>query len=94
MATASAPFTVGQTVNIVENGKTIDRAIIRRVGRGGDPPGDELLVESLDRRPGAQTEFASIGTCAPIGWRVLFADPFTGRRCFSQRAPAYEIVPA
>ena len=74
----------------------IDEAIVRRVGTGGHPSTDEIEIESLNLHPGETTEFVFIRHSDPDreGWRMLFEDPMTGGRCFSQRAPTYNFEPA
>ena len=74
----------GMRVNILQRGKKVDEAVVLRVDVG------EIEIESLKLRPGNKTEF---GFVPNAGWRVLFEDPFTGARCFSQRAPTYVFEP-
>ncbi|MDP2587283.1 MAG: hypothetical protein Q8P33_00720 [bacterium] len=86
----------GMKVKILENGEVIDEAIVRRVGTGGHPRTQEIEIESLNLYPGKTTEFAWIRHSDPSreGWRMLFEDPMTGGRCFSQLAPICVFEPA
>lgn len=86
---------VGQKVAMLENGKVIDRGILRRVGTGGSPEKPEIEVESQKLAPGTKTEFAFFHDRdeSKSGWRMLFEDPMAGGRCFSQRAPLYVFKP-
>jgi hypothetical protein len=72
---------------LLESTEVIDEIIIHRVGES------EIEVESLKLTPGERIEFAFIQHKDPEkeGWRMLFEDPFTGKRCYSQRAPTYVI---
>lgn len=87
---AKQHLTEGAEIRIFERGEEIDRAIIRRVGTSGDPATDEIQTESLKLFPGEKTEFVFFPhrDSDKEGWRMLFKDPMTGSRCFSQRAPA------
>ncbi len=89
-------LTVGMKVKILEKGGIIDEAIVRSVGTGGQPLMQEVEIESLQLHPGETTKFAFIRHDDPnrAGWRMLFEDPMTGGRCYSQRASTYAFEPA
>jgi hypothetical protein len=81
-------------VNILQDGKKVDEAIVRRVGIGGDPPTEEIQIESLRLYPGDRKEFAFIRIGQiQIGWRMLFREPMTNARCYSQLAPTFTFEP-
>lgn len=82
---------VDQSVKLLENGKVIDEGILRRVGSGGNPIKPEVEYESQKLHPGEKVEFAFFSDRS--GWRYLFEDPMTRRRCFSQRSPIYTFQP-
>jgi len=85
----------GMKVKILEKGEVIDEAIVKYVGTGGYPPTQEIEIESLNLQPGEMAEFAFIRhSNVSEGWRMIFKDPMTGDRCFSQRAPTYTFEPA
>lgn len=78
----------GIKAELVEANEVIDRVLITRVVSE-----DEVETESLEMDPGARETFAAFTEPAGTRWKMLFEDPFTYRRCYSQRAPSYEIRP-
>ncbi|MFA6429930.1 MAG: hypothetical protein WCV84_05560 [Patescibacteria group bacterium] len=81
-------FAQGMRVQVIQRGEAVDEAIIKRVSTGGNPPTQEVEIESLNHSPGRRTQFALIDG----GWRMLFNDPMAGGRCYSQRAPSCSFV--
>ena len=79
---------VGMEAELIEAGEVVDRVIIRRVIAD-----EEVEIESLDLDPGARETFAAFPQPEDARWKMLFEDPFTYARCYSQRAPFYEIRP-
>lgn len=79
----------GMTVNILENHKVIDRALVLSAAA------KEVSVRSLQLYPGEAFDFAMIDAEGKTGsdWIMLFKDPFSGGRCFSERAPSYALEP-
>lgn len=76
----------GDAVVMLEEGRLkIDEGIVRDVTKS------ILKIESVMLHHGEVTEFAFFpeALSGRGGWRMLFEDPMTNRRCFSKRAPVY-----
>lgn len=84
-------FKIGMELEMLEGEEVVDRLLVKRVGRGGVPLRDEIDVESLDLHITRLFTFVYFPDRG--GWRMLFEDPLTENRCFSQRAPVYTIRP-
>lgn len=82
-------FKIGMELEILERGEVIDRVIVKRTGFDRVLGKEEIEVECLALRPGNRFTFAFFPEAE--GWRMLFEDPFTDERCYSQRAPVYRI---
>ncbi|MFA5163015.1 MAG: hypothetical protein WC441_00640 [Patescibacteria group bacterium] len=80
----------GAKVHLIEAGEKIDEAIICYAGNSNSSLTEEIKIESLRLFPGKKFDFAFIDG----GWRMLFCDPMTRDRCYSQNAPVYRIEPA
>ncbi len=88
-------FEVGQLVSVLENDEIIDEGILKRIESGGNTERDEIDLESQKFDPGIMKELASFRHYdeSKAGWRLLFKDPMTGRRCYSEYAPLYVLKP-
>ncbi len=81
---APQTFQKGIRVQIIECGEVIDEGLITRDLRS------EIEIESIQLHPGSRTTFAYFPS--EYGWKMLF-EGMDGERCFSQRAPTYQIKP-
>ena len=77
-------FLPGEIVRILKYGKVIDIVQIICDRRS------EIEVESLQANPGTHKEFAYIPD--DHGWKLL-VEGLGGERCWSERAPMYNILP-
>ena len=76
---------LGTKVQLLDVNDVLDELIIKRIGEGGDPLTKEIELTGQ--------ELAKDATFAWMddGWTLIFRDPFTGARVFSQNSPDYTI---
>ena len=77
-------FQSGEIVQILQHNEVVGTGRVIQDSRS------EIEIENIDPNPGEKTTFAHI---KGVGWKMLFPG-LDGERCFSQRAPAYDILKA
>lgn len=95
MSRGSEDLCVGASVEMLLGSRVIDHGVIRCLKPSSNPRFiREMTVESLDVFPGKVTEFAgfSFGGHQSRCWCVIFYDPFSDQRCYSERGPTYKFV--
>ncbi|MEK7620944.1 MAG: hypothetical protein AAB395_01155 [Patescibacteria group bacterium] len=78
---------VGMTVELLQSGDVLDTLTVTNIAST-----TEITLQSVDL-PQLVEDFASFTLGNTRVWRMLFEDPMTGKRCFSERAPVYTIHP-
>lgn len=88
-------FVEGLRVAVVEKNEQIDEAVVRSFISGTNGDFDEIHIESLSLHPGVIRELIQCSGRESEGreWAVIFKDPFTDSRCYSQRGPTFDIRP-
>lgn len=90
-ATRSSAFMAGDEIEILEKGKVIDHALVKRVENNPRTDCHEVTIESQRLHPRERSTFISFS--GGLHWLLLFEDPFTGAPCYNSRydAPHYVL---
>ncbi len=78
----------GLEVFIFEDGKRVDRGVIKKHQEDTLKELGELQVESKEERPGEIKRFVFVD-----GWALIFKDPFTDQDCYSRIGSRYTFLP-